>query len=303
MLNVKNICFSYDNRVIIDDMSFTTKKGEVLAIVGESGSGKSTILKLIYGEKDLDKGLVSWCDNKILGPKDKLIVGHDFMKYVAQEFDLMPFTTVAENIGSYLSSFYPKRKKKRIFDLLSVVGLSEYLNTKVVKLSGGQKQRVAIAKALASQPEILLLDEPFSHIDSYKKRSLRRSLFSYLKSNEITCVVASHDKDDVLPFADSIVVVESGKIISSGTPEDLYKNPVLPQIAAFFSEFSLVNGEIYYTNQIKIVQDSEHKAVVSKSYFNGESYIVQADFESQTVLISNSEPIDKNKTIKILFNK
>ena len=303
MLNVQNISFSYDNRVIIDDMSFTTKKGEVLAIVGESGSGKSTILKLIYGEKDLDNGLVSWCDKKILGPKDKLIVGPDFMKYVSQEFDLMPFTTVEENIGSYLSNFYPKKKKKRIIDLLSVVGLSEYLNTKVVKLSGGQKQRVAIAKALASQPEILLLDEPFSHIDSYKKRSLRRSLFSYLKSNEITCVVASHDRDDVLPFADSIVVVGSGKIISSGTPEDLYKNPVLPKIAAFFSEFSLVNGEIYYTNQIKIVQDSEHKAVVSKSYFNGESYIIQADFESQTVLISNSEPIDKNKTIKILFNK
>ena len=215
----------------------------------------------------------------------------------------MPFTTVAENIGSYLSNFYPKKKKKRIIDLLSVVGLSEYLNTKVIKLSGGQKQRVAIAKALASQPEILLLDEPFSHIDSYKKRSLRRSLFSYLKSNEITCVLASHDKDDVLPFVDSIVVVESGKIISSGTPEGLYKNPVFPKIAAFFSEFSLVNGEIYYTNQIKIVQNSEHKAVVSKSYFNGENYIIQADFESQTVLISSSEPIDKNKTIKILFNK
>ena len=303
MLNVKNISFSYDNRVIIDDVSFTAKKGEVLAVVGESGSGKSTILKLIYGEKDLDKGIVSWCDKKILGPKDKLIVGHDFMKYVAQEFDLMPFTTVAENIGSYLSNFYPKKKKKRIIDLLSVVGLSEYLNTKVVKLSGGQKQRIAIAKALASQPEILLLDEPFSHIDSYKKRSLRRNLFSYLKSNEITCVIASHDKDDVLPFADSIVVLESGKIISSGTPEGLYKNPVLPKIAAFFSEFSLVNGEIYYTNQIKIVLNSEHKAVVSKSYFNGESYVVQADFESQTVLISNSEPINKNETIKILFDK
>ena len=303
MLNVKNISFSYDNRVIIDDMSFTAKKGEALAIVGESGSGKSTILKLIYGEKDLDNGLVSLCDNEILGAKDKLVVGHDFMRNVAQEFELMPFTTVEENIGSYLSNFYPKKKKKRIIDLLSVVGLSEYLNTKVVKLSGGQKQRVAIAKALASQPEILLLDEPFSHIDSYKKRSLRRSLFSYLKSNEITCVVASHDKDDVLPFAGSIVVVESGKIISSGTPEDLYKNPVLPKIAAFFSEFSLINGEIYYTNQIKIVQDSEHKAVVSKSYFNGEGYIIQADFESQTVLISNSEPVDKNKTIKILFNK
>ena len=182
MLNVQNISFSYDNRVIIDDVSFTTKKGEVLAIVGESGSGKSTILKLIYGEKDLDNGLVSWCDKKILGPKDKLIVGSDFMKYVAQEFDLMPFTTVEENIGSYLSNFYPKKKKKRIIDLLSVVGLSEYLNTKVVKLSGGQKQRVAIAKALASQPEILLLAFGLSNQTELNRSQSKELIETYYKT-------------------------------------------------------------------------------------------------------------------------
>ena len=303
MLVVKNISFSYNKTRVVDNISFKTKKGQVVAIIGESGSGKSTILKLIFGEKDLEQGRISWCNKKILGPKNKLIAGHEFMKYVTQEFDLMPFTSAAENIGSHLSNFNTEKKKKRVNDLLNVVGLSKYANTKVLRLSGGQKQRVAIAKGLAAEPEVLLLDEPFGHIDSYKKRSLRRRVFDHLKSNQISCVIASHDKDDVLPFADYVVVVEEGKIIASGTPEELYKNPVLPKIAAFFSDFSLINGKIYYTTQIKIVPNSKHKAIVSKNYFNGENYIVEAEFESQSILISNSRPINKNETINIKFDK
>jgi len=303
MLVVKNISFGYNKTRVVDNISFKAKKGQVVAIIGESGSGKSTILKLIFGEKDLEEGRVSWCNKKILGPKDKLIAGHEFMKYVTQEFDLMPFTTAAENIGSPLSNFTPENKKNRISALLNVVGLSKYANTKVLRLSGGQKQRVAIAKGLAAKPEVMLLDEPFSHIDSYKKRSLRRGVFDYLKSNQISCVIASHDKDDVLSFADYVVVVEEGKIIAEGTPEELYKNPVLPKIAAFFSDFSFINGKIYYATQIKIVSNSKQKAIVSKSYFNGENYIIEAEFESQTLLISNSKPINKNETINIRFDK
>ena len=128
-------------------------------------------------------------------------------------------------------------------------------------------------------------------------------MFDHLKSNQISCVIASHDKDDVLSFADYIVVLEEGKIIASGAPEKLYKNPVLPKIAAFFSDFSLINGKIYYTTQIKIVTNSRQKAIVSKNYFNGENYIVEAEFESQTILISNSRPVNKNETINIRFDK
>ena len=128
-------------------------------------------------------------------------------------------------------------------------------------------------------------------------------MFDYLKSNQISCVIASHDKDDVLSFADYVVVVEKGKIIAAGTPEDLYKDPVLPKIAAFFSDFSFINGKIYYTNQIKIVPNSKQKAIVSKNYFNGKDYIVEAKFESQTILISSSKPIKKNETINIRFDK
>ncbi|MBT8325091.1 MAG: ATP-binding cassette domain-containing protein, partial [Winogradskyella sp.] len=194
MLQVKGLTFSYLKTAVIQNISFTLKAGDHLSVIGESGSGKSTLLKLIYGEYDLDEGEIFWKDQQILGPKYNLVIGYDFMKYVAQEFDLMPFVTVSENIGKHLSNFYPNEKQDRIDELIEVVELQDFANTKVKLLSGGQKQRVALARALAKQPEIILLDEPFSHIDNFKKQSLRRSLFRYLKAKNISCIVATHDK-------------------------------------------------------------------------------------------------------------
>ena len=120
MLQVNNISFSYQKTEILKNISFSVKAGEQLSIIGESGSGKSTLLKLLYGEFDLNSGRLFWRDSEILGPKYNLVVGYDFMKYVAQEFDLMPFTSVAENIGAFLSNFYPEEKQERIKELLEV---------------------------------------------------------------------------------------------------------------------------------------------------------------------------------------
>jgi len=226
------------NTLVLKDISFNVKAGEHLSIIGESGSGKSTLLKLIYGEYDLTKGQIFWKDEEILGPKFNLVVGYDFMKFVTQEFDLMPYTSVAENIGAFLSNFFPEEKQKRIEELLKVVELTAFANTKVKLLSGGQKQRVALARALAKQPEILLLDEPFSHIDNFKKQSLRRSVFKYLKEKNITCIVATHHSEDVLGYADSMIVLNDSKIIANQTPQQLYSNPKTPLIASFFGEFN-----------------------------------------------------------------
>ena len=164
-----------------------------MAIIGESGCGKSTLLKLIYGLYDCDKGVLSWKSEPILGPKFHLIPGMPYMKYLAQDFDLMPFISVAENVGKYLSNFFPEEKQARIAELLEIVEMTNYANTKAKFLSGGQMQRVALAKVLALEPEVLLLDEPFSHIDNFRKNSLRRKLFAYLKQKNITCIVATHD--------------------------------------------------------------------------------------------------------------
>ncbi len=287
MLQVKNILFSYKKTPILKAVSFNVNQGEHYSIIGESGSGKSTLLKLLYGTYDLSEGQIFWKHEEILGPKHNLIIGPEYMKYVAQEFDLMPFITVAENIGAFLSNFYPEEKKERIKELLNVVELMPFANTKVKYLSGGQKQRVALARAIAKQPEIILLDEPFSHIDNFKKQSLRRSLFKYLKEKNITCIVATHDKEDVLPFSDQMIVLHDAEIIANGKPEDIYNNPKTPLIASFFGEFNTINDKIVYAHQLEIVEKSELKVTVVKCYFKGNYYLVEADLDGKSIFFEH----------------
>jgi len=304
MLQVKNISFGYKNKLVLNNISFNVNKGEHLSIIGESGSGKSTLLKLLYGTYDLSEGEIFWNDRKILGPKYNLIIGPDFMKYVSQEFDLMPFTSVSENIGAFLSNFYPEEKQERISELLEVVELKPYAQTKIKELSGGQKQRVALVRAIANQPEILLLDEPFSHIDNFKKQSLRRSLFKYLKDKNITCIVATHDKDDVLAYSDHMIVLDDAKIIANDSPKELYNHPKNKLIASFFGEFNEIeNHGIVYANQLKIVKASNLKARVKQSYYNGNCYLIEAEINEKTIFIEHHSSLKSGLKIYLSINK
>ena len=297
MLQVKNISFSYNKVAILKAISFSLNQGEHVSVIGESGSGKSTLLKLLYGEYDLDKGHIFWKDEEILGPKFNLVVGYDFMKYVAQEFDLMPFISVEDNVGIFLSNFFPNEKKERVAELLEVVELSAFAKTKVKTLSGGQKQRVAIARAIANQPEIILFDEPFSHIDNFKKQSLRRRLFKFLKEKQISCIVATHDKDDVLGYSDNIIVLNNSEIEAYNTPEHLYKNPESPLIASFFGEFNIINNKVVFAQQLQLVEYSDLKVMVKQSYFKGNNYLIEADFDGEKIFFFNSEHIPKERKV------
>lgn len=299
MLQVKNLIFSYKKTPILKDLSFQVNSGEYLAIIGESGCGKSTLLKVLRGEYDLNKGSVFWKKEHILGPKHNLVIGYDFMKYVAQEFELEPFISVAENIGQHLSNFYKEEKKERIAELLEVVELTAFAKTKVKLLSGGQKQRVALARALAKQPEILLLDEPFSHIDNFKKQSLRRNIFKYLKQKNISCIVATHDKEDVLGYADNMMVLNNNKIEAYNTPAQLYKKPETPLVASFFCEFSIINNEIVYAHQLKRVEASELKAIVNNSFFKGDCYLIEAELKGEKVFFENEIELQINQEISL----
>lgn len=301
MLQVNNLTFGYSRTKVLKEINFKVQPGENLAIIGESGSGKSTLLKLLYGEYDLKQGEIYWKDEQILGPEYNLVVGYDFMKYVTQEFDLMPFTTVEENIGKYLSNFFRKEKRIRTKELIEVVELEAFAKTKVKLLSGGQKQRVALARALALEPEILLLDEPFSHIDNFQKQGLRRNVFNYLKEKNIACVVATHDKHDVLGFADQMIVLDNSKIIVKDTPQNLYKNPQSALIASFFGEYNIIEPYgIIYANQLKIVEHSELKAIVKQSYFNGSSWLIEALFKEDIIFIQHENELDID--LDIYFN-
>ena len=271
MLRVNEICFSYQDKLVVKNVDFSLTKGKNLALIGESGCGKSTLLKLIYGLYDLDEGQIFWNDIEVLGPKFHLIPGMPFMKYLAQDFDLMSFITVAENVGKYLSNFFPEDKQARISELLEIVEMTEYANVKAKFLSGGQMQRVAIARVLALEPEVLLLDEPFSHIDNFRKNSLRRKLFGYLKEQQITCIVATHDSTDVLAFADEVAIIKEGKIVESGIPKFIYGNPKDKYVASLFGDVNeiKINGELkfVYPHQLKAVMNSDLKVEIVNSYF------------------------------------
>ncbi|HEX9825810.1 MAG TPA: ABC transporter ATP-binding protein [Flavobacteriaceae bacterium] len=300
MLKVENLSFKYDKTAVLKHISFSVKEGDHVSVIGESGSGKSTLLKLIHGELDSGHGHIYWKDVEILGPKYNLVVGYEFIKYVAQEFDLMPFTSVEDNIGKYLSNFFPKAKKERTKELIRVVELEPFAKTKVKNLSGGQKQRVALARALAKEPEILLLDEPFGHIDNFKKQSLRRSVFNYLKERNITCIVATHDKDDVLGYADNMMVLHNAKIKAINTPHELYNNPLSPVVASFFGEFNNLGPYgIVYANQLKVARNSGLKVLVKHSYFNGKNYLIEAELGSKKVYFEHHKALKKDSMVSL----
>ncbi|MEL1248010.1 ABC transporter ATP-binding protein [Flavobacterium helocola] len=301
MLSVREISFSYIDKTIVKKVTFSLTKGKNLAIIGESGCGKSTLLKLIYGLHDLDEGQIFWNDIEVLGPKFHLIPGMPFMKYLAQDFDLMPFITVAENVGKYLSNFFPEDKQARISELLEIVEMTEYANVKAKFLSGGQMQRVAIARVLALEPEVLLLDEPFSHIDNFRKNSLRRKLFGYLKEQQITCIVATHDSTDVLAFADEVAIIKDGEIIESGIPKFIYDYPKNRYVASLFGDVNeiKIDGELkfVYPHQLKVTINSDFKVEVINSYFRGSHYLIEAKFENQTVFFENDDLIENGEVV------
>ena len=297
MLKVKNISFGYTKVPILESVSFQANEGEHISIVGESGSGKTTLLKLLYGMYDLKEGSIFWKNKSILGPKFNLITGPEYMKYVSQEFDLVPYFTVEETVGKYLSNFYLKKKAERIQELLEIVELSNYSKIKVKDLSGGQKQRISIVSALAKEPEIILMDEPFSHIDNFKKHSLRRNLFNYFKAQKITCVVATHDREDVLSYADKVIVLDNHHIIAQDTPQGLYKNPMSPLVASFFSEYNVIKDNIAYSHEVKQVEKSDLKVEVVHSYFKGSYFLIEAKKGTQSFFFENSTPINLGETV------
>ena len=301
MLAVKNISFSYNNQPNLHSISFGLTKGKNLALIGESGCGKSTLLKLLYGLYDLEEGQIFWNETQVLGPKFHLIPGMPFMKYLAQDFDLMPFITVAENVGKYLSNFFPEEKQSRIAELLEIVEMTQYADVKAKFLSGGQMQRVALARVLALEPEVLLLDEPFSHIDNYRKNSLRRKLFGYLKEQQITCIVATHDSTDVLAFADEVIIIKDGEIIESGIPKFIYENPKDNYVASLFGDVNEIeiSGKLQfvYPHQLKVSISSDLKVEVINSYFRGSHYLIEAKFGNQILFFENDDLIGNGEVV------
>ena len=303
MLELKDISFAYIDQAVINGLSFVAHQGQNIAIIGESGCGKSTLLKLIYGLYDLDSGSIHYNGNPILGPKYNLIPGEDYIKYLAQDFDLMPYITVEENVGKFLSNMYRDKKKARVQDLLEMVEMTEYAKVKAKYLSGGQQQRVALARVLALEPQILLLDEPFSQIDSFRKNTLRRNVFQYLKERKITCIIATHDSSDALSFSDATLVMQHGKIIAKDTPQKIYHQPKNKYVASLFGEVNELelDGKIHlvYPHQLQLDPNGIVKGTVQQSYFRGSHYLIAFTSGAQTLFFENETWLSEGTAIAV----
>tara|TARA_R110002020_G_scaffold475827_2_gene712634 strand:+ start:226 stop:1173 length:948 start_codon:yes stop_codon:yes gene_type:complete len=300
MLQVEIKSFAYLENPVLENIDFTVNQGDHISILGESGCGKSTLLQLIYGLHHLEYGEIFWDEKKLLGPNFNLIPGEPFIKYLAQDFDLMPYISVADNIAKYLSRNYMKERNLRVAELLEVVDMKKYANTHVKYLSGGQKQRVALARAIAKEPELLLLDEPFSHIDNFRRNALRRNLYAYLKKQNITCITATHDSEEALSFSDEIKVMRSGTFVQSATPEVLFENPKDAYVASFFGDVNKIplrtvkkteNIEeiLLLPHQLQITANTtDLQVIIKNSYYKGGHYLIESKWKDRSVFFYHS---------------
>ena len=283
MLVLNHISYAYDGRQsILKDISFALPQGEHLAVMGESGCGKSTLLKAIYGLIDV-QGSIYFCENRVWGPSRQLVPGYAAMKYLAQDFGLGPYHTVAENVGKFVSNLDLDYKKERVAELLSLVGMQDFAQRKALDLSGGEKQRVALAMALAQEPQLLLLDEPFSQVDNFRKNDLQRTLFAYLKERGISCVVATHDGKEALSFADKTLIMKGGELLHFGDTLTVYAQDTDYYTASLFGEVSWYKGKLLKPLQIHICAHSDWQVTVQQHYLLGSQYIIEATSEEWKV--------------------
>ncbi len=224
----------------LSGVTFSQARLEKIAIAGETGAGKSTVLKLIAGLLQPDRGELLFEKEKVRGPADQLVPGHPRIAYLSQHFELQKSLRV-EQVLAYsnkLSESYAAR-------LYAVCRIDHLLPRRTDELSGGEKQRVAICRLLISSPRLLLLDEPFSHLDMVHKNTLKNVIRDIGDKLKITCILVSHDPQDTLSWADRIVVMKDGRIIQQDTPRRIYQYPVDEYTGGLFGKYNLIVRKDY----------------------------------------------------------
>ncbi len=242
VLELRNISKTYPGSACkaVDNVSLEVEKGHILALVGESGSGKTTLLRTIAGLEHPDEGLLVLSGNVISEGKKAVPAYQRNIGMVFQDYALFPHMTIAANVGFGLKGKSAAEKQKIIEETLALTGLDEDLGKYPHQLSGGQQQRVALARALAPKPSILLLDEPFSNLDTVLHERVREDLRKIVKATGITTILVTHHTRDALSMADKVAVIHQGRLLQMDTPETIYKKPVSGYVAHLFGKYSCI---------------------------------------------------------------
>ncbi|WP_107039263.1 ABC transporter ATP-binding protein [Brumimicrobium mesophilum] len=298
MLKINSLSKSFNKgkSYALKNVSFDLKAGDVCAIVGESGSGKTTLVRLIAGLERPDDGSILLDGNVVASMQKFIQPNKRKIGLVFQEYALFPHLTIIENVLYGISKL--KNKKLRAVEMLELVGLSEMESRYPHQLSGGQQQRVALARALAPNPSLLILDEPFSNLDSMLRMQLRNEVFEIIKKTGVTVLFVTHDTQDALSVADEILILQNGKVVQKDAAANLYVKPNTLYVASLFGNTIQINKNLQAAFRCPLNEDCCHAIRNEKIMVN------PSNLDSDCEYTTNAKVIKKivlGDTIQLLL--
>ncbi|WP_417579957.1 ABC transporter ATP-binding protein [Pelagibacterium sp.] len=240
ILRMENVSRFFGSVAALDGVSFDIAAGEIVCLVGHSGCGKSTLLRTISGVDHIDSGTVVLAGKTVSGAEGFVEPENRSIGFMFQDYALFPHLTARQNIGFGLKGMSRKDVAARVDDILDRLGISALAERYPHMLSGGEQQRIALARALAPQPRILLMDEPFSNLDRGLRDTIRRETLALLRQLGTTAVIVTHDPEEALAIGDKVVLMHKGRVIESGTGDAIYSFPQTAYAAAFFSQINRI---------------------------------------------------------------
>lgn len=309
-LFVDHLYLKLNGSYILKDISLKVPAGSKVAIAGETGSGKSTLLKALAGLIDLDSGTILLDNEQVTGPAFNLVPGHPAVGFLNQSHDL-PRALRVEQVLEYNRKI-AENQAVRIF---KVCRIHHLLARRTNELSGGERQRIALALLLLRSPEILLLDEPFSNLDLPHKRILHEVITHATTDLGVTTLMVSHEPDDILPWADSILLMKNGAVIQQGTPFEVYNQPESVYAAGLLGRYSVLEPEqakvvasgesqrIFRPRQLRLVPvtNTSQCGIITNRFYFGSHFEYEVSFPDFSVLATSSRIYHGGEVVSVRF--
>lgn len=302
-LEVKNLAKYYNSSYpIIKDLTFSVKKGELISFLGESGSGKTTFLKCLAGLEGINAGSISLNSNFLNNEKTFVKPQKRKIGFVFQDYPLFPHLNLFDNIIFNLE----KKYHSKIEYILKLTGLQFLVERFPHEISGGEQQRACIARALIREPELLLLDEPFSNLDSTIKESMKEEIFKIVKETNTTTILVTHDINDALNISDRILIFKAGILQQYDDPVKMYCEPANCYCAEVLGDMNKLfhKNETYYIRPEKVnISDkrSKYRVKIEKCFFQGKEYKVKGRINNEIWHFFSKSPIKEDSNVYVNF--